>query len=74
MENLDPEEAQTIVDLALKLMVDAVRRYGGYIRSPRVTAYSRCSGPPSPMKTIRDAPFTLRSECKRISAVIPPSW
>jgi len=31
MENLDPEEAQTIVDLALKLMVDAVRRYGGYI-------------------------------------------
>ena len=31
MEDLDPEEARTIVDPALKLMVDAVRRYDGYI-------------------------------------------
>ena len=31
MEDLDPEEARRIVDPALKLMVDAVRRYGGYI-------------------------------------------
>src|SRR5262245_56910370 len=31
MEDLDPEEARRIVDPALKLMIDAVRRYDGYI-------------------------------------------
>ena len=31
MEDLDPEEAQAIIDPALKLMMDAVHRYGGYI-------------------------------------------
>ena len=31
MEGLDPEEARAIVDPALKLMIDAVHRYGGYI-------------------------------------------
>jgi class 3 adenylate cyclase len=31
MENLDPEEARAIVDPALKLMMDAVHHYGGYV-------------------------------------------
>ena len=31
IEDLDPEEARAIVDPALKLMMDAVHRYGGYI-------------------------------------------
>jgi class 3 adenylate cyclase/predicted ATPase len=31
IEDLDPEEARIIVDPALKLMIDAVRRYDGYI-------------------------------------------
>jgi class 3 adenylate cyclase/tetratricopeptide (TPR) repeat protein len=31
IENLDPEEAQAIVDPALKLMMDAVDHYGGYV-------------------------------------------
>ena len=31
MEDLDPEEARAIVDPALKLMIDAVHRYNGYI-------------------------------------------
>jgi class 3 adenylate cyclase/predicted ATPase len=30
-QDLDPEEAREIVDPALKLMIDAVRRYDGYI-------------------------------------------
>src|SRR5271156_3136193 len=30
-QNLDPEEARAIVDPALKLMIDAVHRYDGYI-------------------------------------------
>jgi class 3 adenylate cyclase len=31
MEELDPEDARAIVDPALKLMIDATRRYDGYI-------------------------------------------
>jgi class 3 adenylate cyclase len=31
MENLDPEQARAIVDPALKLMIDAVHRYDGYV-------------------------------------------
>ncbi|HEY6420941.1 MAG TPA: adenylate/guanylate cyclase domain-containing protein, partial [Candidatus Binataceae bacterium] len=31
MEDIDPEEARAIVDPALKLMIDAAHRYGGYI-------------------------------------------
>src|SRR5208283_2349733 len=31
MERLDPEEARALVDPALKLMIDAVHRYDGYI-------------------------------------------
>src|SRR5262249_13815837 len=31
MADLDPEEARAIIDPALKLMIDAVHRYDGYI-------------------------------------------
>jgi class 3 adenylate cyclase/tetratricopeptide (TPR) repeat protein len=31
MEDLDPEEARAIIDPELKLMIDAVRRYDGYV-------------------------------------------
>jgi class 3 adenylate cyclase/tetratricopeptide (TPR) repeat protein len=31
MEDLDPEEARAIIDPALKVMIEAVRRYDGYI-------------------------------------------
>jgi Double zinc ribbon len=31
MENLDPEESRAIVDPALKLMIEAVRRYDGFV-------------------------------------------
>jgi Adenylate and Guanylate cyclase catalytic domain len=31
MEGLDPEEARAIIDPALKLMIDAVHRYDGYV-------------------------------------------
>jgi class 3 adenylate cyclase/tetratricopeptide (TPR) repeat protein len=34
IEDLDPEEARAIVDPALKLMMDAVQRYGGYVAQP----------------------------------------
>src|SRR5215831_16957014 len=31
IEDLDPEEARAIIDPALKLMIEAVERYGGYV-------------------------------------------
>jgi len=31
MEDLDPEEARSIIDPALRLMIDAVHRYDGYV-------------------------------------------
>src|SRR5438270_7930409 len=31
MRELDPEEARAIVDPVLQVMMDAVRRYGGYV-------------------------------------------
>ncbi len=31
MEDLDPEEARAIIDPALKLMIDSVHRYDGYV-------------------------------------------
>jgi class 3 adenylate cyclase len=31
MEDLDPEEARSIIDPALKLMIDAAHRYDGYV-------------------------------------------
>jgi class 3 adenylate cyclase len=34
IEDLDPEEARAIVDPAVKLMIDAVHHYGGYVAQP----------------------------------------
>jgi class 3 adenylate cyclase len=31
MRDLDPEEARAIIDPALRLMIDAVHRYDGYV-------------------------------------------
>ena len=32
-QDLDPEEARTIIDPALKIMIDAARRYDGYVQN-----------------------------------------
>jgi len=32
-QNLDPEEARAIIDPALKMMIDAARRYDGYVQN-----------------------------------------
>jgi hypothetical protein len=49
MEDLDPEEARAIVDPALKLMIDAVHHYDGYIVQSTGRWYLRvvrCTGRP----------------------------
>jgi class 3 adenylate cyclase len=44
-QDLDPEEARAMVDPALTLMIDAVRRYDGYVVQSTGTASSRSSAP-----------------------------
>jgi class 3 adenylate cyclase len=34
IEDLDPEEARAIIDPALKVVIDAVHHYGGYVAQP----------------------------------------
>jgi len=54
MRDLDPEEARSIIDPALKLMIDAVHRYDGYVvQSTGDGIFARCSAHRSRMKTIR---------------------
>jgi class 3 adenylate cyclase len=70
IEDLDPEEAQAIVDPALKLMMEAVQHYGGYVAQPTgdgifALSSSRCSALRSRMKTIRSARYSPHSECRR---------
>src|SRR2546430_10446637 len=49
MEDLDPEDARTIVDPALKLMIDAVHRYGGFVvRSTRGRIFALFRGAGGP--------------------------
>jgi class 3 adenylate cyclase len=73
MQDLDPEEARAIVDPALKQMIDAVRRYDGYVVQSTGTGFSRCSVPPSRTRTIRSAPSTRRSGCRKNCGAIRPS-
>jgi class 3 adenylate cyclase len=65
MEGLDPEEARHIIDPALKLMIDAVARYDGYIVQSTGDGIFALFGARSRMKTIRSAPSMQRCACKR---------
>jgi len=61
MADLDPEEARAIVDPALKLMIDAVRRYDGYVVQRPAMGFSHCSARRSRTRTIRSALCTPHS-------------
>src|ERR1700730_4173262 len=64
-QDLDPEDARALVDPVLQLMIDAVRRYNGYIVQSTGDGISLCSARPWPMRTIRSARSTQRSRCRR---------
>ena len=64
MQDLDPEEARAIIDPALKLMIDAVHRYDGYIvqidrrrhlRAVRRAARARGSSATRTLRRTQDA-------------------
>jgi hypothetical protein len=60
IEDLDPEEARAIVDPALKLMMDAVHRYEGYVAQSTGDGISHCSALRLPTRTIRNARCSRR--------------
>ena len=67
IEDLDPEEARHLVDPALKLMMDAVHRYEGYVAQSTGMASSRCLARRLRTKITRSAHSTQRFGCRRTS-------
>ena len=65
MEKLDPEEARAIIDPALKLIIEAVQRYDGYVVQSTGDGISRCSVRRWPMRTIRSARCMPRCVCRK---------
>jgi len=60
MEELDPEEARAIIDPALKIMVEAVRRYEGYVvQSTGDGIFALFGAPGRPMRITRSELCTL---------------
>jgi class 3 adenylate cyclase/tetratricopeptide (TPR) repeat protein len=72
MEDLDPEEARVIVDPALKLMMEAVHHYGGYVAQPTGDGIFALFGAPiahedHPRRALFAA-LRLQEEMRRYSA------
>ena len=72
MEDLDPEEARAIVDPALKLMMEAVHHYGGYVAQPTGDGIFALFGAPvahedHPQRALFAA-LRLQQEMRRYSA------
>ena len=76
MEDLDPEEARAIIDPALKLMMDAVNHYGGYVAQPTGDGIFALFGAPvayedHPQRALFAA-LRMQEELKRYSDRVAP--
>jgi class 3 adenylate cyclase len=74
MEDLDPEQARAIIDPALKLMIEAVRRYDGYVVQSTGDGIFALFGAPvahedHPQRALYAA-LRLQEELKRYSAKV----
>ncbi len=74
MEDLDPEEARAIIDPALKLMIDAVHRYDGYVVQSTGDGIFALFGAPvahedHPQRALYAA-LRMQEELKRYSAQV----
>src|SRR5579863_4463829 len=72
MEDLDPEEAAAIVDPALKMMIEAVRRYDGYVVQSTGDGIFALFGAPvahedHPQRALHSA-LRMQEELKKYSA------
>ena len=73
-QDLDPEEARAIIDPALKLMIDAVRRYDGYIVQSTGDGIFALFGAPlahedHPQRALYTA-LRMQEELRRYSATV----
>ena len=76
IEDLDPEEARAIVDPALKLMIDAVHHYDGYIAQSTGDGIFALFGAPAayedhPQRALLAA-LRMQEELKRYSDASAP--
>ncbi len=74
MEDLDPEEARAVIDPALHLMIEAVRRYDGYVVQSTGDGIFALFGAPlahedHPQRALYAA-LRLQEELKRYSAKV----
>jgi len=65
MEDLDPEDARAIIDPALKLMIDAVQRYDGYVVQSTGDGIFALFGAPVALRTTRNWRCIRPCECRR---------
>ncbi|HXR23945.1 MAG TPA: adenylate/guanylate cyclase domain-containing protein [Candidatus Binataceae bacterium] len=77
MEDLDPEEARAIIDPALKLMIDAVHRYDGYVVQSTGDGIFALFGAPAahedhPQRALYAA-LRMQEELKGYSAKVLPT-
>jgi Double zinc ribbon/Adenylate and Guanylate cyclase catalytic domain len=74
MVELDPEAARAIIDPALKLMIEAVGRYDGYVVQSTGDGIFALFGAPPRTRTIRSGHSMRRCACKMNCAVTRPRW
>ena len=71
IEDLDPEEARRLVDPALKLMMDAVHHYGGYVAQSTGDGIFALFGAPIAHEDHPQRALYAARGCRRISSVTP---
>jgi class 3 adenylate cyclase len=74
IEDLDPEEARTLIDPALKLMMDAVHRYEGYVAQSTGDGIFALFGAPLAHEDDPQQPCTPLARCRRTSNVTPTGY
>jgi class 3 adenylate cyclase len=65
IEDLDPEEARAIVDPALKLMMEAAQRYGGYVAQSTGDGIFALFGAPVGYEDHRQRALYAACDCRK---------
>jgi len=74
IEDLDPEEARTLVDPALKLMIDAVHHYGGYVAQSTGDGIFALFGAPAAHEDHPQCGFPSRPGALNRRSLRPDIW